>query len=207
MAWLPDKTGGKQTPDTYARHLSSLEVEHREKQTRKNNKPGSSMSRFFFKMQGCHMEGGAIWVFSCFNPHFRVKVTHRAKLHLPASIKLISRGVWLYWKPADFWVRVAHGPGAQCAVPINTGSKPSASGARCQNPPLQNALTSFTLLHRAAEEPGKQGLPLSQNVPQWKRGLTDEFICSFKKPESLPSPFYRALCRPRLLLSLSAYFF
>lgn len=75
------------------------------------------------------MEGGAIWVFSCFNPPFRVKVTHRAKLHLPASIKLISRGVWLYWKPADFWVRVAHGPGAQCAVPINTGSKPSASGA------------------------------------------------------------------------------
>lgn len=99
-------------------------------------------------MQGCHMEGGAIWVFSCFNPHFRVKVTHRAKLHLPTSIKLISRGVWLYWKPADFWVRVAHGPGAQCAVPINTGSKPSASGARCQNPPLQNALTSFTAQQR-----------------------------------------------------------
>lgn len=98
---------------------------------------------------------------------------------------------------------MAHGPGAQCAVPINTGSKPSASRARCQNPPLQNALTSFTLLHRAAEEPGKQGLPLSQNVPQWKRGLADEFICSFKKPESLPSPSYRALCRPRLLLSLS----
>lgn len=76
------------------------------------------------------------------------------------------------------------------------GQVPKSSLAECSD-----------LLHRAAEEPGKQGLPLSQNVPQWKRGLTDEFICSFKKPESLPSPFYRALCRPRLLLSLSAYFF
>lgn len=49
MAWLPDKTGGKQTPDPYARHLSSLEVEHREKQTKKKTTNQEAARHVFSK--------------------------------------------------------------------------------------------------------------------------------------------------------------